>query len=70
LALFDPFNMNFRSTGQVSKTKANPESTKFGKHEKGPDFLYHPLFFRAFLLSCFREKGFLLYSGDFISLLL
>ena len=30
------------------KRQSNHESTKSGKHEKGPGFLYHPLFFCAF----------------------
>jgi hypothetical protein len=31
------------------------ESTKTGKYEKGPVFLYNPLFFRVFVPSCFRD---------------
>ena len=59
------------------KRQSNHESTKFGKHEKGPGLLYNPFFFRAFVLSpapwnavvltiplgCFRDKGFLLHFG-------
>jgi hypothetical protein len=37
------------------KARTNHENTKTGKHEKGPTVLYNPLFFRAFVPSCFRD---------------
>jgi len=42
-----------------NKDQGNHESTKFGKHEKGPVFLYNPFFLRVFPLSPFRDKGLL-----------
>ena len=41
------------------KHRSNHESTKFGKHEKGPVFLNNPILFRVFVVS-FRV--FILYS--------
>jgi hypothetical protein len=49
---------------KTRQDKSNHESTKIGKHEKGPIFLYNPLFFRAFVprqinggqASCFRDE--------------
>jgi hypothetical protein len=49
-------NTGDRRQNEKQKNSTNHESTKFGKHEKGPGFLYNPFFFRAFVPSCFRGE--------------
>ena len=51
-----------RRQNEKQKNRTDHESTKFGKHEKGPGFLYNPFFFRVFVPSCFRGEllGFIL----------
>jgi hypothetical protein len=62
-----PKSKSQRENPNESTLRRCSGQAKFGKHEKGPVFLYTPLFFRAFVprqingeqVSCLRDKVFL-----------